>query len=57
MGVDLVGSSPHLNPPPPWGEEVSFGSIGVPLCESLSYMAGVTIFKSKGYKGKSKRFL
>jgi hypothetical protein len=26
---------PHLNPPPPWGEELFFGSIGVvePLCD------------------------
>jgi len=22
---------PHLNPPPPWGEELFFGSIGVIL--------------------------
>ena len=24
MGVDVLGLSPHLNPPPPWGEEVIF---------------------------------
>ena len=30
MGVDILDLvPPHLNPPPPWGEEVFFGSIGV----------------------------
>ena len=30
MGVDTVDPPPHLNPPPPWGEEVIFfDSIGV----------------------------
>ena len=30
MGVDLSDLvPPHLNPPPPWGEENIFGSIGV----------------------------
>ena len=24
MGVDIVDIPPHLNPPPPWGEEVVF---------------------------------
>ena len=23
-GVDIVDIPPHLNPPPPWGEEVVF---------------------------------
>ena len=32
MGVDLSDLvPPHLNPPPPWGEENTFGSIGVIL--------------------------
>jgi hypothetical protein len=29
MGVDVFDLTPHLNPPPPWGEELFFGSIGV----------------------------
>jgi len=28
----LISFPPHLNPPPPWGEELFFGSIGVQDC-------------------------
>jgi hypothetical protein len=28
---------PHLNPPPPWGEELFFGSIGVRLSAKIIF--------------------
>jgi len=31
MGVDVLDLSSHLNPPPPWVEEIFLGSIGVKI--------------------------
>ena len=42
-GGRLGPSPPHLNPPPPWGEELIFGSIGVEF-KSISDQGGVSYF-------------